>query len=236
MLRRCIWQLFLSVPLPYSLPISYFIVTYSESRTFVFQCTPFQALLWGAPSLQSGTCICFLSASGGVCVSRACSLCLEECVCVSCFALQGLPTTSAAQAHTLQLLWVTGRQPNNKLVLRLVDQRGGNLLQQSRNPCVMHLSVISSCLPLVFSFSSPSFHCFNTLKQRTLLLSRLFLSVWTLSAKRLRSPRCPQDVGSSRQSVECLAAPIAHLPLCQTTLPAFLLCQLILWWFSKYLN
>lgn len=48
--------------------------------------------------------ICFLSVSGGVCISWICFLCPEECVCVNCLALQWFPT-GTAQAHAPAALY-----------------------------------------------------------------------------------------------------------------------------------
>lgn len=56
------------------------------------------------------------SLSGGVCMCK-----------LLCFALQWLPTRSTAQAHAFQLLSMTDRQWNDKLIICLEDQCGGSL-------------------------------------------------------------------------------------------------------------
>lgn len=151
------WQLFASVSL-----ISFFTIMYSEKLTFISQSIQFKVLLWGTPSLRSGMCICFLSVSGGVCISWISFLYLEECVCVNGFAVQWLPKqTLLRHVYWSCTAWLADKEIVN---WSFAWKTGVEVVYSSRGKTHIVLLLVSAYLPFGLSFSGHSFHWFTALQ------------------------------------------------------------------------
>lgn len=144
---------------------------YSLKSNIPLWITQFKVLLWGTPSLTSGMCICFLSVSGGVCISWICFLSGGVCMCkLPCSAM--VAQTSTTQARIQQLLCMTGRQGSNELVVHLLE-RPVEVVGSSRGKLhVIHLHAVASWLPLFnvpWSFPFHSHECDAVIFQKATL-------------------------------------------------------------------